>query len=275
MFGADAPQAVLAVPGYLRAGDEDGRLLAPFTLLWPEDRRSDGRWAAEAPKRYLAARVAVGTVDQALMAGLQVKHAHLRAAALSRALLVVDEVHASDTYMTEVLKAVVGNHVEAGGRVLLLSATLGSTARSELLGEAVPCLNDALATPYPALSGRGWAPRRVTAGGRAKCVTVETAPIVAAPEAIVARALAAAREGASVLVIRNTVDERFASTRTPSPARPHVLCSRREPVRVRLRGPVAAMDRNARHQGRPDRGRAPLPRFPHDGGERRGAANPP
>ena len=35
------------------------------------------RWAAEHATRFLAAPVAVGTVDQAMLAGLQVKHAHL------------------------------------------------------------------------------------------------------------------------------------------------------------------------------------------------------
>ena len=38
----------------------------------------------------------MGTVDQAMLAGLMAKHAHMRGSALSRSLLVVDEVHASD-----------------------------------------------------------------------------------------------------------------------------------------------------------------------------------
>ena len=40
--------------------------------LWPDrvaDAIEDARWSAEAPKRYLSARVAVGTIDQALMSG--------------------------------------------------------------------------------------------------------------------------------------------------------------------------------------------------------------
>ena len=45
----------------------------------------------------------VGTVDQALLAALPVRHAHLRGASLLRALMVVDEVHASDAYMTQLL----------------------------------------------------------------------------------------------------------------------------------------------------------------------------
>jgi CRISPR-associated endonuclease/helicase Cas3 len=210
VFGADAPRAVLAVPGYLRAGDEDGQRLAPFTVLWPDTEGNDARWAAEAPKRYLAARIAVGTIDQALMAGLQVKHAHLRAAALSRALLVVDEVHASDTFQTEILKTVIDNHVAAGGRAMLLSATLGSAARAALLGQEAPCLAQALDTPYPALSGSDAAPEAVKTGGRRKEIAIEAAPLIARPREIAARALRAARAGASVLVVRNTVADAVA-----------------------------------------------------------------
>lgn len=210
ILGADAPRAVLAVPGYLRAGDEDGQRLAPFTVLWPDKDDNDARWAAEAPKRYLAARIAVGTIDQALMAGLQVKHAHLRAAALSRALLVVDEVHASDTFQTEILKTVIGNHVAAGGRVMLLSATLGSAARTALLGQEALSLALALKTPYPALSGSDAEPRKVTTGGRRKEIVVGTVPLIAHPREIAVRALAAARAGATVLVVRNTVADAVA-----------------------------------------------------------------
>ena len=50
----------------------------------PTKPSSMARWAAESAKRYLAATIAVGTVDQAMLAGLQVKHAHLRSSALSR-----------------------------------------------------------------------------------------------------------------------------------------------------------------------------------------------
>jgi hypothetical protein len=62
------------------------------------------RWAAENPKRFLAAAVVAGTIDQALLSGLATRHAHLRGAALLRALLVVDEVHASDIYMSTVME---------------------------------------------------------------------------------------------------------------------------------------------------------------------------
>ena len=90
-----APEPVLAIPGQRVAGDATGTALPGFETRWDDDDPSPARWAAEHATRYLAARMAVGTVDQVMMAGLTVKHAHLRGSALSRALLVIDEVHAS------------------------------------------------------------------------------------------------------------------------------------------------------------------------------------
>ena len=85
LFGDQAPEAVLAIPGYLRAGEVHGQALPDWKVRWddnPDEAKLMSRWAAESARRYLAATVAVGTVDQAMLAALQVKHAHLRASAL-------------------------------------------------------------------------------------------------------------------------------------------------------------------------------------------------
>lgn len=206
VFGEGAVNAVMALPGYLLAGDDEGQALPAFEVVWPDAREADGRWAAESPKRFLTARVAVGTIDQALMAGLKLKHAHFRTAALSRNLLVVDEVHASDAFMTEALKSVLKNHVALGGHALLLSATLGSSARSNLLGHPETAFEDACASPYPAISGSSSglvaAP---TTGKPNKTVSIELKPWIDDHNAVASLAADAARSGASVLVIRNSV----------------------------------------------------------------------
>ena len=208
VFGAAAPPATLAVPGYLKAGDAEGTRLTGWDVLWsddPADAARDARWSAEQAKQFLAARVAVGTVDQILLSGLRVRHAHLRAACLSRSLLVVDEVHASDAYMTEVLSQVLENHLGAGGHAMLLSATLGIEARLRLSGERdpdPPPLAEAECLPYPALHGVAAA---AVATGPDKVVTLELAGTIENAPAIAERALKAACDGARVLVIRNTV----------------------------------------------------------------------
>lgn len=206
LFGGDAPEAVLAIPGQLLSGEATGRRLPGFETRWDDaEGTRPARWAAEHATRYLAAPVAVGTVDQALMAGLRVKHAHLRGAALNRSLLVVDEVHSSDAYMTEILAELLDGHLAAGGHAMLMSATLGSRARSRLLKLPLPGLADAIAAPYPALWSRGvGTPDTEPADGRAKAVAMTAHPTMD-PSDAARLALVAARQGARVLVIRNTV----------------------------------------------------------------------
>lgn len=213
-FG-NPPPVVQAVPGYLRVDDVQGRKLPRFEVLWPdrdEDRFRHRAWAGEGPKRYLAGCIVVGTIDQVLLSSLRVGHAHLRATALLRQLLVIDEVHASDAYMTRILEDVLARHVRARGHALLLSATLGGETRAKLLrpGEhaQLPHLDEAVTTPYPLISHRGtaeFAAVTVEQSGEPRVVRVETEPWLENVEAVATAALDAARLGAKVLVIKNTV----------------------------------------------------------------------
>jgi len=208
------PPVVLAVPGYLRVDDVDGKTLPEFDVLWAEpdrDRFRHRAWAGEWPKRYLAGCVVVGTIDQVLLSSLRVRHAHLRATALLRQLLVVDEVHASDAYMTRILEDVLARHQKAGGHAMLLSATLGGEARARLLrpGErrTPPTLDEAVVAPYPLISYRGSSEfaAGVAQDDGQRVVTVEARPWLEDVDEQAATALAAARTGAAVLVVKNTV----------------------------------------------------------------------
>jgi len=108
-------------------------------------------WAVAAPKRVFAAPVAVGTIDQALLSAVKTRHAWMRAAMLSRHLLVVDEVHASDRYMASLTTALVSRHLNLGGYALAMSATLGETALAQLQGRSRLNFDSAVAAPYPAI----------------------------------------------------------------------------------------------------------------------------
>lgn len=206
LFAAEAPEAVLAIPGQILAGEAIGQRLPGFETRWDDaEGPQPARWAAEHATRFLAAPVAVGTVDQAMLGGLKVKHAHLRGAALSRSLLVVDEIHASDRFMTEILAELLKNHRAAGGHAMLMSATLGSRARSQFLGTPLPSLEQAISAPYPALWSLGDAePAAAGADGRRKAVAMERLATMDAGETA-RRAVELAWRGARVLVIRNTV----------------------------------------------------------------------
>jgi CRISPR-associated endonuclease/helicase Cas3 len=206
IFGSGAPEAVLAIPGLRVAGEATGHPLPDFRTRWDDgEGPQPARWAAEHATRFLAAPIAVGTVDQAMLAALQVKHAPLRGAALTRSLLVIDEVHASDAYMTEIVAELLKGHLVQGGHAMLMSATLGSTARARLLGHPQPDLATAATTPYPAVWTPGApVPAHERPEGRAKAVRMKALPTMAA-KAVAEAAIVAARAGARVLVIRNTV----------------------------------------------------------------------
>jgi CRISPR-associated endonuclease/helicase Cas3 len=175
-------------------------------VLWDDDAgRVPSRWAAEHATRYLAAAIAVGTVDQAMLSALQVKHAHLRGSALSRSLLVIDEVHASDAYMRHVQKEMLKAHMALGGHGLLMSATLGSVARADWRHEPQPNEKAARAIPYPTVWVAGEAtPRVIAENCQEKAVQVTAHPTMAA-QAAAQLAIEAAQRGARVLVVRNTV----------------------------------------------------------------------
>lgn len=224
VWPGEAPVVVRALAGYEAADGETQTRLPDFKVLWsdnPQDAEAERRWAAESPKRFLAATIAVGTVDQALLAALPIKHAHLRHAMLSRSLLVVDEVHASDAYMTALLDRLLQAHVACGGHALLLSATLGAVARTKYLNVgsakhplAPPTLAEALTVPYPAISSQWNGKPQVDAvegNSVHKSIHWQSIDDIDRPERVAARAVAAARQGARVLVIRNTVPAAVAT----------------------------------------------------------------
>ena len=89
-------------------------------------------WLADSRKKALLADVGVGTLDQALLAVLPARHQSLRLLGLGRKVLLVDEVHAYDSYMQKLLDALLEMHARQGGSVILLSATLPQTMRKNL-----------------------------------------------------------------------------------------------------------------------------------------------
>ncbi len=219
ILGPAAPPVGLAVPGYLRVDDAEGQALPRFRVQWPDDRGDhfhDRGWAVEQPRRYLAGAVMVGTIDQLLLGGLKVKHAHLRSSAMLRQLLVIDEVHASDPYMDRLLRGVLDQHRAAGGYALLMSATLGGDMRTKLVtgdGRARLSFETALATRYPALHASVGAVPPVSSdpcGRQPKTVELSLHEAAADLSPLVARATEAAAAGARVLIIRNKVADAIA-----------------------------------------------------------------
>ena len=83
-------------------------------------------------KRALLAPIGVGTIDQAELSALNVRHNALRMIGLAGKTIILDEVHAYDTYMTSIIKRMLTWLSALGSSVILLSATLPSARRREL-----------------------------------------------------------------------------------------------------------------------------------------------
>ena len=97
-----------------------------------EEGRPGGSWFQQ-KKRGLLAPFAVGTLDQALMAAMNVKHGFVRAFGLAGKVVVLDEVHTYDAYTGTLLDALVDLLRQLRCTVIVLSATLNHERREELL----------------------------------------------------------------------------------------------------------------------------------------------
>ncbi|WP_062431772.1 CRISPR-associated helicase/endonuclease Cas3 [Herbidospora daliensis] len=85
-------------------------------------------------KRGLLSPFVVGTIDQLLYTATRTKHVMLRAAGLMGKVVILDEVHAADVYMSQFLKEALRWLGQARVPVVLLSATLPPQQRRALVG---------------------------------------------------------------------------------------------------------------------------------------------
>ncbi len=173
-------------------------------------------WLADDRRRALLAQFGVGTIDQAILAVLPVRHAVLRLQGLKGKVLIVDEAHAFDAYMQRELVALLHFHAALGGSAILLSATLTHDVRQRL----TDAFRSGLNAPSAILSERSYPLATLVSvdavleqpcalrDGLARRVAVTRLPDVVAA---LARVAAAARASAAVAWIRNTVDDALAA----------------------------------------------------------------
>lgn len=196
------------------------------------DRNGDGpstaacaAFLADDRRAALLADVGAGTVDQALLGVLNSRYNALRLFALVDRVLVVDEAHAYDAYVSVEVGALLRFQAALGGSAVVLSATLPRKQRETLVrawadglrlaGQPAPDANaGALATSaaYPLAT--------VVGGARVREEAVAAAPwshrtvavrLVHDIEAARAHVVAAARAGAAAAWVRNTVDDCLAA----------------------------------------------------------------
>lgn len=97
-----------------------------------EESLSASAWFSQR-KRPLLSPYGVGTVDQALFSALNVKHHFVRLWGLANRVVVLDEVHAYDTYTSGLIAALLRWLKAMGSSVVLMSATLPKAKRDELI----------------------------------------------------------------------------------------------------------------------------------------------
>jgi len=81
-------------------------------------------------KRALLMPFAVGTIDQALLAVLKVRHHFIRCFGLAGKVVILDEVHSYDVYTGTLLDLLVRRLLALGCSVIILSATLTRTRKA-------------------------------------------------------------------------------------------------------------------------------------------------
>ena len=169
-------------------------------------------WIASDRRRVFLADVGVGTIDQALLGVLPSRHAALRLFGLSQRVLIVDEAHAYDAYMSRELETLVAFHAGLGGSTIVLSATLPQAKRNSLVAAfhrgAGGTAHKLTSDHYPLLTmatvGGDQEHLCAARAGLGRRVQVER---LATAEQAVARIAEAARAGLAVAWVRNAVDD--------------------------------------------------------------------
>lgn len=88
-----------------------------------EDEAIAAKWTRPSRMGFLGAN-AVGTVDQAMAAVLRTRFSMLRLAGLSNKVLIIDEIHAYDSYMSQIIETLLRWCNDLRIPVILLSATM-------------------------------------------------------------------------------------------------------------------------------------------------------
>ena len=114
--------------------------------VFGEDGEAGKSWF-DSGKRGILAPFAVGTVDQALMAVLNVRHGMIRSFGLAGKVVILDEVHSYDAYTGTILNKLIEFLRESQCIVIVLSATLTTFQKKKMLG-----VSEKLSSTYPLIT---------------------------------------------------------------------------------------------------------------------------
>jgi CRISPR-associated endonuclease/helicase Cas3 len=194
--------------------DGAGRLETPADLTASA---ACAAWIADDRRKAFLADVGVGTVDQALLGVLPTRFQSLRLWGLSDRVLIIDEAHSFDSYLSRELETLLEFHAALGGSAIVLSATLNATARNRIVHAFEKGLGCKVDTPstsdaYPLLTlvGRGPA-RQLQVASRPESVRELRVRRIAKADDAIEHVATMSKRGACVAWIRNTVDDAIAA----------------------------------------------------------------
>ncbi|MBN2733693.1 MAG: CRISPR-associated helicase Cas3' [Methanomicrobiaceae archaeon] len=169
-------------------------------------------WLSDNRKKSLLAPVGAGTIDQALVSILPVRHQSLRLYGLFQNILIVDEVHAYDSYMSRLLQTQLSFMGALGASVILLSATLPDEMKKSFIHSFASGAGYEILSPksnaYPLVTHQSsnglseiYVPSR---GGTERTVKVE---IIDDDEEVKRKIIESLEKGSCVCWIRNTIKD--------------------------------------------------------------------
>jgi CRISPR-associated endonuclease/helicase Cas3 len=178
-----------------------------------EERATSLEWFRNS-KRALIAPEGVGTIDQILRGALNVKHGFLRFLGLSSRVLIMDEIHAYDEFMTTLIERVLEWCKALQIPVILLSATLSLRQKTRLVaayGGTLPIIiRDEEEDPYPlvtftGLNGETKVHKVQSSGSPRKVHMACHVGVLGDSDAVADLAVESVKKGGCICVFANTV----------------------------------------------------------------------
>jgi len=181
----------------LSESNQEGNESADDAVSWFEQNR----------KRALLTPYAVGTIDQAMLSVLQVKHHFVRQFGLSRKVIIFDEIHSYDTYMNKIIERLFEWLRALDSPMILLSATLSRQDRQDIL-KAAGASEEAPDECYPRLTvvehdGKV----RVHALPPPKTRAIQIRPISSDMNSLLDAVRPVYEKGGCIAIVCNTVNE--------------------------------------------------------------------
>jgi len=167
-----------------------------------DDATTSRDWFASA-KRGLLANFGVGTVDQALMSVVAVRHFFVRRFALAGKVVIIDEVHSYDHFTGTLINCLCRELQKLGCTIIILSATLLPDVRNDLLGVEEENIQQDC---YPMISGKSSDGVLITPKGSTPDPRPPIKRIFKKVNQSLTDARAKASAGARVLWVCNTVN---------------------------------------------------------------------